>query len=119
MGEVKINNDVVIKIASHAISKLEGIRSPRGKQPLSEVIKRKEMDKLISVNIEKNSVIINIRVNIEYSKDVNMYDIGNRLQNLVKDAVERATGLTVQKVNITINDVIMPEEEESVQTNRK
>ena len=96
--------------AKYSFPEKQLIRSTKGNLTIRELINKNEQDKVISVNVEKNRAVLNLRVNVEFSKDVNMYDIGQKIQNLVKNSVEQTTGLAVDKVNVTINDVVMHEE---------
>jgi uncharacterized alkaline shock family protein YloU len=41
-----------------------------------------------------------------------MYEAAHDLQRKVKDSVERMTGLTVDKVNVKINGIILREKKE-------
>lgn len=103
LGEVKISNEVVMTIASIAASKVEGVHSAGGKSFFG----KRDMERGISASVEGNHAVINVEVKIDYGK--NIYDTVQKLQKSIKDAVEQMTGLEVDKVNVTVKSVIVPE----------
>ena len=109
MGEIKINNEVVARIAHRAASDVEGIGELSGKFSFSDMLGRKDSERGVQVSIEGNRAVITMEVKIQYG--VNMYEVAHRLQKCVKDNVEQMTGLVVDKVNVTIKDITLPESE--------
>jgi len=107
LGDIKINNEVVAKIASLAAVEVEGVISLAGKYSLAEMWGRKDLDKGISVEITEGSAEIDIEVNVEYGIDI--YKAAHHLQKTVRDAVERMTGLRVVKVNVSVRGIVMGE----------
>jgi uncharacterized alkaline shock family protein YloU len=104
LGNITINDDVVARIASLAIFDVEGVVSMSGRSSYSDYVgsKTKDVEKGISVKIdpETNLATVNVEINIVYG--VSVYDTARKLQRAVKNAVESLTGLTVDKVNVTI-----------------
>lgn len=107
LGDIKINNDVVAKIASLAAIEVEGIISLAGKYSLAEMWGRKDIDKGIAVEITEGAAEIDIEVNVEYGIDI--YKAAHLLQKTVSDSVERMTGLRVDKVNVSVRGIVMGE----------
>lgn len=107
LGDIKINNDVVAKIASLAAIEVEGIISLAGKYSLAEMWGRKDIDKGIAVEITEGSAEIDIEVNVEYGIDI--YKAAHLLQKTVSDSVERMTGLRVDKVNVSVRGIVLGE----------
>ena len=107
LGHIEINNDVVRKIASLAAIEVDGIVSLAGKHSLAGVWGRKDMDKGISVqnDAESGEAEIKAEVNVEYGIDI--YKAAHQLQLAIKNAVEGMTGLTVTRVSVTIQDIVL------------
>jgi len=116
-GEIKINNEVVGTIAGLAAMEVEGISGMGGKFSLGEMLGRKDADKGVTVAIEGNRATISVEVKVEYG--INMYEAAHKLQKCVKDAVERMTGLVVDKVNVIIKGIVVSEHEKKQEKNEK
>lgn len=116
-GEIKINNEVVGTIAGLAAMEVEGISGMGGKFSLGEMLGRKDADKGVTVAIEGNRATISVEVRVEYG--VNMYEAAHKLQKCVKDAVERMTGLVVDKVNVIIKGIVVSEHEKKQEKKEK
>ncbi len=104
LGKVEISNEVVVTIASIAASKVEGVHSTGGKSFFG----KKDLERGIAASVEEDrTAAINIEVKIDYGK--NIYDTVQKLQRNIKDAVEQMTGLEVERVNVTVKSVLVPE----------
>lgn len=103
LGEVKISNDVVARVAAIAAMQVQGV-SLGGKFNIGDFISRKEPIRGVSVEIEETRTRISFEIKVEYGQ--NMYEIAHKLQRRVKDAVEQMTGLTVEQVNVAIVDIL-------------
>lgn len=108
LGDIKINNEVVSKIASLAVDEVEGMISLTGRTSLAEMWGRKDQDKGFRVEIEDNSVTIHAEVNVEYGIDI--YKGAHQLQVAIKNAVETMTGLIVSRVNVSIREIVPGEQ---------
>jgi len=103
LGEVKINNDVVARVAAIAAMQVQGV-SLGGKFNIGDFLSRKEPVRGVSVEIDQSRSRITFEIKVEYGQ--NMYEIAHKLQRRVKDAVEQMTGLTVDQVNVAIIDIL-------------
>jgi uncharacterized alkaline shock family protein YloU len=110
LGDISIDNSVVGTIAAIAAQEVEGIVTKGGKFSITEMLRGKESDRGVKVQIEGNSAVIAVDIKIEYGR--NMYDAAHDLQRKVKDNVEQMTGLVVDKVNVKINGIIMNEKKD-------
>ncbi|MGB9692521.1 MAG: Asp23/Gls24 family envelope stress response protein [Candidatus Sumerlaeaceae bacterium] len=112
LGDITINDNVIALYASIALTQVEGVVTLSGKSSFSDYVgaKSKDAEKGISVSIDKatNLCTINVEVNIYYG--YNLYDVARQIQRQVKNAVENYTGVTVERVNVTIRDVIVPDQ---------
>jgi uncharacterized alkaline shock family protein YloU len=109
LGEIRIENEVVGTIASLAAADVEGIAGLVGKFSFGDMLGRKDADKGVVVEIDGSRVGISIEVNVEYGASI--YDACHRLQRKVKDAVEEMTGLTVDRVDVNVRGIIVPNPE--------
>ena len=67
------------------------------------------MSKGIKVDADEKNTKIDVNIIVEYG--VRIPDIAFEIQNRVKKAVESMTGLVVTEVNVHVQGVNLPEEE--------
>src|SRR5437016_1526203 len=112
LGNITVNDEVIALIASIAITEVENVVTMSGKSSFSDYVglKSKDVEKGVSVKIDPTTGLctVNIEINIEYG--TNVYDTARKLQRAVKNAIENFTGLTVDKVNITIKGLVVNEQ---------
>ena len=108
LGGIKINPEVICTIASMAAVGVEGVVSLSGKFTLSERWGKKDSDKGVSVSMEGDHATITIEINVEYG--INIYETAQKVQRVVKDAVESMAGLPVAAVNVSIAGIAFTEE---------
>ena len=120
LGNITVNDDVVALIASISIVDVEGVVSLSGKSSFSDYVgfKSKDVEKGVSVKIDETTSLctVNVEVNIEYG--VSVYDTARKLQRTVKNSVESLTGLTVDKVNVTIRGLVIHEQPRPASKNK-
>lgn len=109
-GTVHITEDVIASIAYVEASKVDGVvnMSTSLTTGVVERISGKNLNKGITVNIEETNVYINMRIIVEYGK--NIIEICNNIQSRVKDTIESMTNLNVVEVNITVDSVVIVKE---------
>jgi len=105
----------VALIASLAIVDVEGVVSMSGKSSFSDYVgtKSKDVEKGVAVKIDDATSLCTVTVDINIEYGVNVYDTARKLQRAVKNAVENLTGLTVDKVNVTIKGLVVLEQPRS------
>ena len=111
--EIKIADDVVSVIAGKAVSEISGVAGMAGgfAGGISEVFSgKKNLSKGIKVDVGEKEVKIDVNIIVEYGARIP--DIAFEIQNRVKKAVEKMTGLTVTSVNVHVQGVNIPEEKE-------
>ena len=69
----------------------------------------KKMSKGIKVDADEKNTKIDVNIIVEYG--VRIPDIAFEIQNRVKKAVESMTGLVVTEVNVHVQGVNLPDEE--------
>ncbi len=106
LGDIKINNEVLVMIASLAVVEVAGVVNLAGKYSLAELWGRKDMDKGVTVEIGKdNMAVVTVEVNVEYGIDI--YRAARQLQLSVKNALESMTAIHVKAVNVTIRGAVL------------
>ncbi len=112
VGSVKIADDVVAVIAGVSASEVEGIVGMSGGLvgDLGEILGKKSLSKGVKVQVGEKEAIIDLFIVVEYGARIP--DVSYRAQQNVKNAVEVMTGLNVIEVNIHIQGVVFPSDEE-------
>ncbi len=107
LGEIKIDDDVMAKIAAEAAQSSEGVMLVGGFS-FSEMLGKKDSDKGVKVESEGGHCTITIEIKVEYGRQ--MYEVAHDLQKKVKNAVEQMTGMLVHKINVVIKGIYHPED---------
>ena len=108
---IKIAEEVVAKIAGIAASEVKGVYGMNGGfvEGLSEMLGKKSFSKGVKVQVGEKDTTIDLFIIVEYG--CRIPDIAWEIQNRVKTAVENMTGLKVLEVNIHVQGVNLPKEE--------
>ena len=105
LGAIKIHKNVIASIASLATMEIEGTKRI-GKNFKSEILEFVGKRKLsgIKVEIDKNEDIrVDIPVIIKYG--FNIPDIANKVQENVRNALEKMTNLSIKDININVQGI--------------
>ncbi|MFJ7238968.1 Asp23/Gls24 family envelope stress response protein [Streptomyces olivaceus] len=116
-GRTSIADVVVVKIAGMAAREIPGVYDMGG--GLSRTIGavrdrvpggRPNVGRGVKVEVGERQTAIDLDLVVEYG--VPIADLARDVRENVIDAVERISGLEVVEVNITINDVHLPDDED-------
>lgn len=110
-GNVKISEEVIITIASVAVSEIEGI-SGTGTgivEGLARKFAKRPAGGGIKVSMSDTDVTIDINVIMNYG--VRIPEVAWNVQDAVKKQVELMTGLSVTKVNVRVVGIEIPADE--------
>lgn len=114
VGIVKISDEVVSVIAEIAADEIQGIvEIPHGvSSNISQILKGKKSSngKSVKVTLEEDKAIIELNVAVEYG--MRIPDIVSSVQENVKKTVEAMTGLKVDKVNVNVQNIYVPKQEQ-------
>lgn len=112
LGVVKIADEVVSIIAGIAAAEIEGVASMSGGigGGIAEVLGRRQHSKGVKVEVGEEETKIEIFIMVNYG--VRIPDVAWDIQESVKKAVETMTGLRVAYVNIHVQGVHFPKDEE-------
>ncbi|MEX3101960.1 MULTISPECIES: Asp23/Gls24 family envelope stress response protein [unclassified Streptomyces] len=120
-GRTSIADVVVVKVAGIAAREIPGVHDMGG--GLSRTIGavrdrvpggRPNVGRGVKVEVGERQAAVDLDLIVEYG--VSVMDVARDVRENVVDAVERITGLEVVEVNITVNDVHLPDEDESGST---
>lgn len=110
LGSIRIADDVVKVIAGLAAIEIKGVAGMSGgfAGGIAEMLGRKNLSKGIKVEVGEKEAAIDLSVIIEYG--VRIPDVAARIQESVKSAVERMTGLVVVEANVNVQGVAFASE---------
>ena len=101
-GELRVSNDVIVRIAELAATEISGVAVEDGKLMISSSKKgiASMFSSPVQVSLSKEAAVITILIITEQgSKAVN---VASAVQESVKSAVQSMTGIPVSKVNVNI-----------------
>ena len=115
LGELRIANEVVGVIAGLAATEVEGVAGMSGGLAggIAEMLGRRNLAKGVKVEVGEEQAAIDLFVVVEYG--CRMPDVAWKIQENVKRAIEGMTGLEVVEVNVHVQGVNFPQQEERVE----
>lgn len=117
-GRTSIADLVVVKIAGMAAREIPGVHDMGGN--ISRTIGavrdrvpggRSNVGRGVKVEVGERQTAIDLDLVLEYG--VAIMEVAREVRENVVDAVERFTGLEVVEVNVAVNDVHLPDEDEA------
>ncbi|KMO93451.1 Asp23/Gls24 family envelope stress response protein [Streptomyces roseus] len=116
-GRTTISDSVVEKIVGMATREIPGIHSlgagmARTIGAVKDMVPggRRSVSRGVKVEVGERQTAVDLDVVVEYG--VAIVDLAGEVRRNVISAVERMTGLEVVEVNITVDDVHLPDEED-------
>ena len=106
LGVVRINNDVIASIAAIAATEVKGVYRMGGGQikgRFLDMISGKFSSKGVRIATGDGDVKLSISVVVEYGVDIPR--IADEVQESVKRAVEKMTGLLLSEVDVVVEGV--------------
>jgi len=118
-GSIKIADEVVGIITGLAATEIEGVAGMSGgiAGGLADMLGRKNLSKGVKVEVEDETALVDVYVIINYGNSIP--DVAWKIQDNVKQAIEGMTGLNVKAVNIHVQGVNFPEEEQEEVENKE
>jgi uncharacterized alkaline shock family protein YloU len=112
-GATRIEDNVVAKVAGIATQEVEGIQMGGGTARavggfLDSVTGGGGQARGVSVDVGDEEAAVDLSMAVEYGKEIPR--VSEAVRRNVINRVENLTGLRVVEVNITVNDVLLPEE---------
>jgi len=121
-GGTSISDNVVSKIAGIAAQEVEGIQMGGGTARavsgfLDSVTSSGGLARGVSVQVGEEEAAVDLTLAVEYGRQVPQ--VSEAVRDNVINRVENMTGLRVVEVNITVNDVLLPEERPQLDRQRE
>ena len=112
LGSIRIADEVVSIIAGLAATELDGIAGMSAGLVggIAESLGRKNFAKGVKVEVGEKEAAVDLYIIVKYG--VRIPDVALAAQENVKQAIETMTGLSVVEVNVHVQGVGFPEEEE-------
>ncbi|HAE91439.1 MAG TPA: Asp23/Gls24 family envelope stress response protein, partial [Tissierella sp.] len=101
-GTVKISDDVVAIIAGVAATEVDGVAGMSGgiTGGITEMLGMKNLSKGVKVEVGDKEAAIDLYIIVEYGSKIS--ELGEKVQENVKNTVETMTGLNIVEVNVNI-----------------
>lgn len=117
-GSIKIADEVVGIITGLAATEVEGVAGMSGgiAGGIADMLGRKSLSKGVKVEVTDETASVDVYVIIEYGNSIP--DVAWKIQDNVKQAIEGMTGLDVKTVNVHVQGVNFPEEEQEEAENK-
>ncbi len=106
LGVIKIHNNVIAQIAIIASKEVGGVVDiERGfvSNFLESIFGKSVFNSGVNVETFENDVKINISVVVEYGSSIPL--VATRVQESVKSAIEKMSGLSLIEVNVNVKEV--------------
>lgn len=105
LGSIRISDEVVKVIAGLAAIEIKGVAGMSGgiAGGIAEMLGRKNLYRGIKVEVGEKEAAVDAYVIMEYG--VRIPDVAAQIQESVKNAIERMTGLSVVEVNVNVQGV--------------
>lgn len=113
IGIVKISDEVVSVIAGIAASEITGVVeiTPGVTTGITQMITgKKNVGKGVKVTVEDGATSVDIILSVLYG--VRIPEVVSQVQENVKKTVEAITGLKVSAVNVFVQNIVVPKDEE-------
>ncbi|MDD5730428.1 MAG: Asp23/Gls24 family envelope stress response protein [Candidatus Omnitrophica bacterium] len=101
LGTISIHNNVISSLASIAAQEIEGVKEVSKHARIGFLELTGKKPSVIKVNVDQaGQVTLEIPLTVKYG--YNIPDIANKVQENVRNALEKATNLSVKNINIIV-----------------
>ena len=103
---ISISDDVLVAIASKAVSEVEGVGSLMNQtmtEQLTEQIMRKKIGRGVRVESMDGEIVLNVYIMVRYGYAIP--EVAEKIQNAVASAIEAMTGFAVKAVNVHVGGI--------------
>ena len=113
-GSIKISEEVIETIASVAVSEIDGVCSVGAGlvDGIARRLGKKQLSGGIKASVNEETVTVDINIVVKYGARIP--EVAWNVQDNVKKSVELMTGLTVDKVNVHVVDIVQKKSEKIV-----
>ncbi len=105
LGVVRINNEAITTIASIAAMEVKGVHRMGGgiNRTLREIFARRGSSGGVRITLKDNEIKLIVSIVVEYGIDIPR--VADAVQDSVKSAVEKMTGLVMSEVDVIVDGV--------------
>lgn len=109
LGTIGISENYFTKLIGSTVTSCFGVAGTVNSSPIqgirSLIQKKKDfVDKGVAVRSEDGALVVDLHIVVLYG--INISAISQSIINKVQYTVEEATGLTVKKINVYVDDII-------------
>lgn len=114
-GATTVKSVVVQRIAGLAAREVEGVHMGGGAARTASRLSggrtgSQDQTRGVSVDVGRTEVAIDLTMAVDYGKDI--LRTVNRVRDRISARVEPLTGLDITELNVTVTDIVLPEDEE-------
>ncbi|AYG03135.1 Asp23/Gls24 family envelope stress response protein [Gryllotalpicola protaetiae] len=118
-GTTVINDGVIAKVAGIAAREVPGVHAlgggaARAFGAIRDAINTTDLGQGISVEVGEKQVAVDVTLVADYP--VALQDVAERVRAAVTTAIQTLVGMDVTEVNITVNDVHIPSDDDTADT---
>ncbi|GAA0990358.1 Asp23/Gls24 family envelope stress response protein [Subtercola frigoramans] len=119
VGKTVINDSVIAKVAGIAAREVAGVHAlgggaARAIGAIRNAISSTDLSQGISVEVGETQVAVDVTIVAEYP--VPLQDVADGVRQSIIRAIEDLVGMEVTEVNVTIDDVYIPTDDASTET---
>ncbi len=100
-GNIKISDEVVVRISAYAAREIDGVTGLGSGTSLGDLLNKNIPAKGIKVTMTETNTDIDVHITVKFGVKIN--DIGYKVQEAVKNAVEEYAGLDNVVVNVYVD----------------
>jgi len=108
LGMVRINNEAITTIASVAAMEVRGVRKMGGgiKRAIHDIFTRRPETGGVKITARDSEIRLIVSIIVDYGVDIPR--VADQVQDNVKHAVEKMTGLILSEVDVVVDGVYTP-----------
>ena len=108
LGVVRINNDAITTIASIAAMEVSGVykMGAGSRKNIRDLFCGKYISRGVRIDMKESEIRLIVSIVVEYGMDIPR--IADEVQDCVKRAVEKMTGLIMSEVDVVVEGVRAP-----------
>ena len=102
-GNIKISQEVIIRISAISARDVEGVAGLGGSGGFTDFLGKKISEKGIKVEMTDDATIIDVHVTVKFGVKIN--EVAYKLQQAVRNAVESYAGIENITVNVFVDGI--------------
>ena len=103
LGLVTVDEDVIVKVAGYAALECVGMAAKRSTDGIVQLMGRENLGRGVRIQAMDDSVIVDLYIIVEYG--ISISAVASTIIDQVKYKIEHLTGVTVSRVNVSIEDI--------------